>query len=134
MRGSKILLLKRNEGASSFHGYWCGPTGKLEEGESPKQAIIRECLEEVGIKINPEFGTAIVVKTSHFKHPELVWKDISLFFVAKDFEGEPVNLEPNKHDLISWFDVNALPEPMMPVVKFGIEQYIRGQPYGEFGY
>jgi hypothetical protein len=35
---------------------------------------------------------------------------------------------------MEWFDVNHLPEPIIPVVKVGIEQYLKGEIYGEFGY
>lgn len=89
-------------------------------------------MEEVGLTINPELGTFVAVRARNFKNPELIWKDISLFFVLTDFEGEPVNKEPRLHDAMEWFDKNHLPEPIIPVVKVGIEQYLRGELYGEF--
>ena len=134
LRDQKILLLRRANWAPFFPGYWHCPTGKMEEGESPKQSIIREIFEEVGLNVNPQLGTVVTVKAPHFKNPELTWKDISLFFVTKVFEGEPINKEPRLHDAMDWFDMNHLPEPIIPVVKFGIEQYVRGEAYGEFGY
>ena len=134
IRDQKILLLRRAGKASLFAGYWHVPTGRIEENESPKQTIVREVFEEVGLDVNPSLATVVAVKAPHFKNPELTWKDVSLFFVAKDFEGEPINKEPRLHDEMDWFDINQLPEPMIPVVKFGIEQYVKGEAYGEFGY
>ena len=32
------------------------------------------------------------------------------------------------------FDLTALPDPMIPAIKVGIEHYIKGETYGEFGY
>ncbi|WP_062270697.1 NUDIX hydrolase [Endozoicomonas arenosclerae] len=42
----KILLLKRSK-----EGFWCHVAGKIEEGETGWQAIIREFHEETGIKV-----------------------------------------------------------------------------------
>lgn len=134
LRDQKILLLRRANWAPLWPGHWHCPIGKIEDNESPRQTVVRETYEEVGLKVNPHLGTVVAVKAPHFKNPELVWKDVSLFFVAENFEGEPVNKEPRLHDTMDWFDVYNLPEPIIPVVKFGIEQYIKGEAYGEFGY
>ncbi len=50
----------------------------------------------------------------------------------KDFETEPVNKEPRLHDKMEWFDVDSLPSPMIPVVEYGIKQYVQGKTYGDF--
>ena len=134
IRDQKILLLRRAAKASFFAGYWHVPTGRIEENESPRQTAIRESYEEVGLEVNPSLATVVAVKAPYFKNPDLTWTDVSLFFVVKDFAGEPINKEPHLHDAMNWFDINHLPEPMIPVVKFGIEQYIRDEAYGEFGY
>ncbi len=47
----KILALKRGMTAPSRPGYWDLPGGELEYGEDPRGGIIRETLEESGIKI-----------------------------------------------------------------------------------
>lgn len=134
IRDQKILLLRRAGWAPLFPSYWHVPTGKIETGESPKQTIAREAFEEVGLTINPDLGTVVAVKAPRYENPDLIWKDVSLFFVIKDFEGEPFNKEPRLHEAMEWFDVNHLPEPIIPVVKVGIEQYFKGEIYGEFGY
>ena len=46
----EILLLNRNK--PSWMGCWNGVGGKIEEGESPVEAAIRETFEETGIKVN----------------------------------------------------------------------------------
>jgi len=52
-RDGKLLLTKRAGG--EFKGSWCIPGGHIELGETPKQAIIREIKEEVGLIFTPEF-------------------------------------------------------------------------------
>ncbi len=133
IRDQKVLLLRRADWAPLWPGHWHCPIGKMEEGESPRQTVIRETYEEVGLHVTPSLGTVVAVKARDFKDPDLIWKDLSLFFVSEWFEGEPINKEPRLHDGMEWFDVNHLPEPIIPVVKFGIEQYLKGEIYGEFG-
>ena len=50
-RGHEILMLNRNN--SPAQGLWHGVGGKLEPGEDPEQCIIREILEETGIRLTP---------------------------------------------------------------------------------
>jgi len=47
-----ILLTKRPEG-KAMAGLWEFPGGKLEEGETPEHALVRELREELGISVNP---------------------------------------------------------------------------------
>ena len=44
----KVLLAQRPPG-KAFAGYWEFPGGKLEPGESPRDALTRELAEELGI-------------------------------------------------------------------------------------
>jgi 8-oxo-dGTP diphosphatase len=46
----RILIAKRPEGRS-LAGLWEFPGGKVEAGESPEHAVIRELAEELGIDI-----------------------------------------------------------------------------------
>ncbi|MBX9805086.1 MAG: NUDIX hydrolase [Alphaproteobacteria bacterium] len=49
----KILLLRRNP-HKSLGDTWGVPAGKLEEGETPRKAAIREVFEEVGLHLREE--------------------------------------------------------------------------------
>ena len=47
--GNKIFATQRGHG--EFKGYWEFPGGKLEPGESPEQAAVREVSEELSVDI-----------------------------------------------------------------------------------
>jgi 8-oxo-dGTP diphosphatase len=49
IRDGKILLIDKKTGFGK--GKVNGPGGKLEEGESPEHCAIRECHEELGIRV-----------------------------------------------------------------------------------
>ncbi len=47
--GNRIFATQRGHG--EFKGYWEFPGGKLEPGESPEQAAVREVSEELSVDI-----------------------------------------------------------------------------------
>ena len=48
IRQDEVLLCQRREGALA--GKWEFPGGKLEDGETPEQCLVREIQEELGIR------------------------------------------------------------------------------------
>jgi len=48
-----VLASERGEEAADFQGYWNCTCGYLDFSETTKEAAVRECFEETGIKINP---------------------------------------------------------------------------------
>jgi 8-oxo-dGTP diphosphatase len=47
MRGSEMLILERATGM--MQGFWSVPGGRVDPGETPQEAAIRELFEEAGI-------------------------------------------------------------------------------------
>ena len=48
IKNGKVLTLERNKESDHF---WCFPGGGVEEGESEQEALKRECLEEVNVRV-----------------------------------------------------------------------------------
>jgi mutator protein MutT len=49
-----LLLTRRASGLRSHAGQWALPGGRMDEGETPEQAALRELQEEVGLTPDPD--------------------------------------------------------------------------------
>ena len=94
------LLLTRRPPRAHLEGLWEFPGGKIEQGESPEQALIRECSEECAIDV----VVHDILDVAFFRFPR---KDILLLFYActlgdrKDVQ----HLEVADH---RWIDVSEI--------------------------
>ncbi len=48
----RLLFVRRAAGAPRA-GFWSPPSGRIEPGETPAQAVRREAREELGIEVEP---------------------------------------------------------------------------------
>lgn len=51
---NRILLIQRGITAPTFPGCWAFPAGLAEPGETPREAAIRETLEEIGVEVSAD--------------------------------------------------------------------------------
>ena len=52
-QNGRLLICRRPEG-KALAGMWEFAGGKIEPGETPEQALVRECREELGITVAPQ--------------------------------------------------------------------------------
>lgn len=98
-RDDRILLIhkKRGLGAGKFNG----PGGRLEAGETPRQAAIRETVEEIGV-------TPLGLREAG----ELCFQFVDGYsihgtvFMASDYQGEPVETD---EAVPHWFPCGQIP-------------------------
>ena len=91
-QGGKVLYLLRSKGQPQ-ELTWCVPGGKLEKGETPTQAIVREIKEEIDVTISEEKLT--YCRPVYVRFPE---KDFILHLFRFEFEEPPalhLDLEEN---------------------------------------
>ncbi len=124
------VLLSRRFNTGYMDGKYGLPSGHLEEGESLRQALIREVREEIAIILEPE--DINVEHVMHILSPDRA--DMAFFFTANHFAGEPKNMEPEKCDDLNWFPLDSLPENIIPAVRQAIHCIRRRQFYSEFGW
>lgn len=109
-KANKILLLKRNKDAICG-GYYAFPGGGVDGSESVSSATMREAYEEIGITIQPD--DLQFVHVYHFIRKNDV-EYVNFFFQVFDWQGEITNKEAHKCDEVAWFDLDHLPENILP--------------------
>ncbi len=90
----RFLASERPEG-SSHEGFWEFPGGKLEENETPSDALAREILEELGITVT-EAAFWQVVEHDYSERGIHVRLH---FFHVRGFEGVPA---PREKQRLRW--------------------------------
>jgi 8-oxo-dGTP diphosphatase len=117
--GDKILFLKRHS-TRPQGDTWGVPGGKLEKGESPRSAVIREVQEEVGIEID---GAGLKeVGRLYIRLPEA---DYVFHLFRNRFESCPeMTLALEEHQEARWVTFSeALQLPLITGGKEALEYY-----------
>ncbi|MXX91656.1 MAG: (deoxy)nucleoside triphosphate pyrophosphohydrolase [Boseongicola sp. SB0665_bin_10] len=102
----RVLLAQRPDG-KSMAGLWEFPGGKIEDGEAPEAALIRELREELGIE-TWESCLAPLTFASH------AYDDFHLLmplFACRKWQGAPVSREGQN---LKWVRPAALRDYPMP--------------------
>ncbi len=107
------------------------PGGKVEVNETAKQAIIREAFEKLNIKIKPE--NLEFVHLLFCKGSDNIIFDAG-YFKAIKWDGHLKNQELEKCSKIKWFNLNNLPENILPTHKQIIELVQKNTYYSEHGF
>lgn len=80
---------------------WEFPGGKIEPGESPEQALVRELAEE--LRIQAEVGPAVTRIRHHYRRGGAV--DLQ-FFTVRKFSGE---IDNQIYQQVRWVKLEDLP-------------------------
>lgn len=101
-------------------GYYGGPGGGLDHGETPPDAARREAAEEANISIStPHFLclTNFVMGGRHYL-------DIAFTATTND---TPERTEPDTHTPWEWFSLDNLPDPLFPPCEHALNSYRTGE-------
>lgn len=117
VRDGRVLLCQRHDG-EHLPLLWEFPGGKIDPGETPREALVRELDEELGVRSEVGEQVADIVHT----YPE---KTVWLRFFRVSIAGEP---NPLVHRAIEWVSLDRLVEyPAPPPNARVIERLISGE-------
>lgn len=103
----QILLAMKKRGFGV--GKWNGAGGKVESGESIREAAVRELYEETNIRITPEALEQRALLHFYFdEKPE--WDQTVTVFFTHGYDGTFVETEEMKPQ---WFDIDRIPYDVM---------------------
>ncbi len=127
--GNVQILLHRRQNTGYKDGKWdIAASGHVDEGETAKMAVVRECAEELGIDV--KITDLSFVHLSHrLNNSGRTYYDI--YFLVNRYEGIPKIMEPDKCSELSWFDINDLPNEIIEIRKTVLENYKNNIQYSE---
>ena len=130
--GKTQVLLQHRHNVKVLNDRWdAAACGHLEQGESATQAVCREALEELGINIHPNdlrfAGLGHILIKPGFTY-------FNIYFQALRWQGEPRIAEPEKCDGLQWFDLDALPQDMIPERRQALLEHLSEVRYHEVGF
>ncbi|WP_142663800.1 8-oxo-dGTP diphosphatase MutT [Paracoccus laeviglucosivorans] len=105
-KDGRILLAQRPEG-KSLAGLWEFPGGKVEPGETPEAALIRELHEELGI----ETWSSCLAPLTFASHAYENFHLLMPLYVCRKWDGIPT---PQEGQTLTWADASNLSNYPMP--------------------
>ena len=102
----RVLLAKRPEG-KTLAGLWEFPGGKIEDGERPEEALIRELKEELGINVEQSCLAPLTFASHAYEDFHLLMP----LYVCRRWKGIPQALEGQELKWVRARDLRSLPMP-----------------------
>ncbi len=96
-KGDKLFATQRGYG--EWKDWWEWPGGKVEEGESPEQALVREIREELSAEINVDKYLC----TIDWDYPDF---HLKMHCYMCSLQGEALHL--NEHEAARWLEKETL--------------------------
>jgi 8-oxo-dGTP diphosphatase len=103
---NRVLIAQRPEG-KALAGLWEFPGGKLEPGERPESALIRELAEELGIKVEEPCLAPLTFASHGYESFHLLMP----LYVCRKWEGL---VTPREGQQLAWVRANKLRDYPMP--------------------
>ncbi|MCL2846145.1 MAG: NUDIX domain-containing protein [Firmicutes bacterium] len=124
--GPEVLLQLRKGGWMTDH--WdASASGHVDDGETMLSSIIREAYEEINAQMSREYIE--FTATSHTLVDGTAYHHA--YFFARYWDGDIQIMEPQKVGDLAWFNINNLPENIVPSILRAIQAYKNNTTYFE---
>lgn len=101
------VLLQRRPPGKQMADLWEFPGGKIDPGERPEAALVRELAEELGITVAAEHCGPLTFASAPLGGRHL----LLLLYVIRDWQGDPQPLEATELAWVAPTAMHALPMP-----------------------
>ena len=111
-RDGRVLLARRPEG-KPMAGLWEFPGGKIEPGETPETALVRELEEELGINTASSCLAPLSFTSHSYAATECraAFHLLMMLFICRRWQGRPQPIEGGE---LKWVKPKKLREYPMP--------------------
>lgn len=113
----RVLICQRPRG-KAFAGLWEFPGGKLEAGEGPEAALIRELREELGIEVKADCLAPFVFASHAYEAAHLLMP----LYLCRRWEGF---VQRREHAALAWVRPAQLSDYPMPPADGPLCAYLR---------
>jgi 8-oxo-dGTP diphosphatase len=116
----RILLAQRPEG-KQLAGLWEFPGGKLEPGETPEAALVRELEEELSIRVNE--STLEPLTFASFTYP--TFHLLMPLYGCKKWSG---SIQPREGQAVAWVETSRLRDYPAPPADLPLFDWLDQRP------
>lgn len=113
----RVLIAQRPEGRS-MAGLWEFPGGKVEPGETPEQALVRELREELSIEVCETCLAPFTFASHSYQHFHLLMP----LFLCKRWDGE---ISAREGQQLKWVRASRLADYAMPPADLPLIPWLR---------
>ncbi len=114
---TRVLIARRPEG-KSMAGLWEFPGGKVDPGETPEAALIRELQEELGIEV----CDTCVAPFTFASHTYETFHLLMPLYLCRSWEGD---IQPREGQETAWVRAVRLADYPMPPADLPLIPWLR---------
>lgn len=114
---NEVLLASRPKG-KALAGLWEFPGGKIDAGETPEQALVRELSEEIGVIVREDSLKSLTFVSYNYPDFNLLMP----IWVIRDWEGVAKALENQE---LAWVSSERLDDYSMPPADEPLREFLK---------